>query len=82
MSRLSWTKRFYWRYLSKPASERSLFLHVLENPYPPFLKSDWEMANDSLGLSRCAPSRKAYRKFDTPVSMRSNQPRLVHLTCH
>lgn len=38
MSRLSWTKRFYWRYLSKPASERSLFLHVLENPVSSILE--------------------------------------------
>lgn len=32
MARLSWTQRLYWRYLSKPVSERDLFLHVLENP--------------------------------------------------
>lgn len=38
MSRLSWTKRFYWRYLSKPASERALFLHVLENPVASILE--------------------------------------------
>lgn len=38
MSRLSWTKRFYWRYLSKPASERSLFLHVLETPVSSILE--------------------------------------------
>jgi hypothetical protein len=31
MSRLSWTQRLYWRYLSKPATERPLFLHVLES---------------------------------------------------
>ena len=38
MSRLSWTKRFYWRYLSKPAGERALFLHVLENPVSSILE--------------------------------------------
>jgi hypothetical protein len=38
MSRLSWTKRFYWRYLSKPATERALFLHVLENPVSSILE--------------------------------------------
>ena len=32
MTRLSWLQRLYWRYLSKPANERDLFLHVLENP--------------------------------------------------
>ncbi|MCU0710480.1 MAG: hypothetical protein MUC43_00375 [Pirellula sp.] len=38
MSRLSWTKRFYWRYLAKPAGERALFLHVLENPVASILE--------------------------------------------
>ena len=32
MARLSWVQRLYWRYLSKPACERALFLHVLEKP--------------------------------------------------
>lgn len=32
MARLSWIRRLYWRYLSKPACERALFMHVLENP--------------------------------------------------
>ncbi len=32
MARLSWLQRLYWRHLSKPANERDLFIHVLENP--------------------------------------------------
>jgi hypothetical protein len=32
MAQLSWLKRLYWKHLSKPVSERALFLHVLENP--------------------------------------------------
>lgn len=38
MARLSWLQRLYWRYLSKPASERDLFLHVLENPIASILE--------------------------------------------
>jgi hypothetical protein len=38
MSRLSWTQRLYWRYFSKPASERALFLHVLQNPIASILE--------------------------------------------
>ena len=32
MAKLSWLQRLYWKHLSKPVSERALFLHVLENP--------------------------------------------------
>lgn len=32
MAQLSWFKRLYWKHLSKPASERALFLHVLDKP--------------------------------------------------
>jgi hypothetical protein len=32
MARLSWTQRLYWRYLSKPVSQRALFLHAIEKP--------------------------------------------------
>lgn len=32
MARLSWTQRLYWRYLSKPVSQRALFLHAIEHP--------------------------------------------------
>ena len=32
MPQLSWVQRLYWRYFSKPATERALFLHVIENP--------------------------------------------------
>ena len=32
MPRLSWLQRLYWRHISKPLSERALFLHVIENP--------------------------------------------------
>jgi len=32
MAELSWLKRLYWKHLSKPVSERGLFLHVLERP--------------------------------------------------
>lgn len=38
MSRLSWTQRLYWRYLSKPVTERPLFLHVLESPVSSILE--------------------------------------------
>lgn len=38
MARLSWLQRLYWRYLSKPASERDLFLHVLETPISSILE--------------------------------------------
>ena len=38
MTRLSWLQRLYWRYLSKPANERDLFLHVLENPISSILE--------------------------------------------
>jgi hypothetical protein len=38
MSRLSWTQRLYWRYFAKPASERALFLHVLQNPIASILE--------------------------------------------
>ena len=31
MARLSWVQRLYRRYLSKPATERALFLHVIDN---------------------------------------------------
>ena len=31
MPQLSWLQRLYWRYFSKPATERALFLHVIEN---------------------------------------------------
>ena len=32
MARLSWTQRLYWRYFSKPVSQRALFLHTIEHP--------------------------------------------------
>jgi hypothetical protein len=32
MARLSWTQRLYWRYFSKPVSQRALFLHAIEHP--------------------------------------------------
>lgn len=32
MAQLSWLKRLYWKHLSKPVSERPLFLHVLDKP--------------------------------------------------
>ena len=32
MPRLSWVQRLYWRYFSKPVSERALFLHLIEYP--------------------------------------------------
>lgn len=32
MAQLSWLNRLYWKHLSKPVSERPLFLHVLERP--------------------------------------------------
>ena len=38
MARLSWVQRLYWRYLSKPASERSLYLHAMENPLSSILE--------------------------------------------
>jgi hypothetical protein len=38
MARLSWIQRLYWRYLSKPACERTLFLYVLENPIASILE--------------------------------------------
>jgi hypothetical protein len=38
MARLSWIQRLYWRYLSKPACERALFLHVLEHPVASILE--------------------------------------------
>ncbi len=31
MARLSWVQRLYWRYLSKPVTERELIQHVLNN---------------------------------------------------
>ncbi len=38
MARLSWVQRLYWRYFSKPVSERGLFLHVIENPIASILE--------------------------------------------
>ena len=38
MPRLSWVQRLYWRYISKPVSERALFLHVCENPFASVLE--------------------------------------------
>jgi hypothetical protein len=38
MARLSWVQRLYWRYLSKPVSERALFLHVIDNPFASILE--------------------------------------------
>ncbi len=32
MARLSWVQRLYWRYFSKPVTDRDLILYVLENP--------------------------------------------------
>lgn len=32
MARVSWMQRLYWRYLSKPAAYRDLFLHAIESP--------------------------------------------------
>ncbi|MEQ1827204.1 MAG: hypothetical protein ABL921_14710 [Pirellula sp.] len=32
MARLSWTQRLYWRYFSKPVSQRGLYLHAIETP--------------------------------------------------
>ena len=31
MARLSWVQRLYWRYFSKPVTERALIQHVIEN---------------------------------------------------
>jgi hypothetical protein len=31
MARLSWTQRLYWRYFSKPVSDRGLFQYCIEN---------------------------------------------------
>lgn len=38
MARLSWTQRLYWRYLSKPVSQRELFLHAIETPISSILE--------------------------------------------
>jgi hypothetical protein len=38
MARLSWVQRLYWRYLSKPVSERALYLHVIEHPLASILE--------------------------------------------
>jgi hypothetical protein len=38
MARLSWTQRLYWRYLSKPASQRAIFLHVINHPVASILE--------------------------------------------
>jgi hypothetical protein len=38
MARLSWTQRLYWRYFSKPVSQRSLFLHAIETPVASILE--------------------------------------------
>ncbi len=38
MARLSWVQRLYWRYFSKPVSDRALFLHAIENPISSILE--------------------------------------------
>lgn len=38
MARLSWTQRLYWRYFSKPVSQRALFLHAIETPIASILE--------------------------------------------
>ena len=38
MAQLSWLERLYWKYLSKPVSQRALFLHVLDNPLTSILE--------------------------------------------
>ncbi len=38
MARLSWVQRLYWRYFSKPASDRALILHAIENPVASILE--------------------------------------------
>ena len=38
MAQLSWVQRLYWRYFSKPVGDRSLFLHVIENPLASLLE--------------------------------------------
>ena len=38
MAQLSWYERLYWKYLSKPVSQRALFLHVLDNPLTSILE--------------------------------------------
>ncbi|MCU0707052.1 MAG: hypothetical protein MUF23_02050 [Pirellula sp.] len=32
MARVSWVQRLYWRYLSKPAAYRDLFLYAIDHP--------------------------------------------------
>ena len=38
MARLSWIQRLYWRYFSKPVSQRELIQHVIENPLASLLE--------------------------------------------
>ena len=38
MAQLSWVQRLYWRYFSKPVTDRSLFLHVIEHPIASILE--------------------------------------------
>jgi len=38
MARLSWVQRLYWRYFSKPVSQRPLFLHAIETPIASILE--------------------------------------------
>lgn len=38
MAQLSWFKRLYWKHLSKPVSERALFLHILDKPLSSILE--------------------------------------------
>jgi hypothetical protein len=38
MTKLSWTQRLYWRYFSKPVTDRPVMLHLIKNPVSSILE--------------------------------------------
>jgi len=64
MARVSWMQRLYWRYLSKPAAFRDLYLHAIDHPVGSILEigmGSGQRIQAILGLCQLPPEVKHLR---------------------
>ena len=83
MARQNWFQKLYWKYLSKPITERALLLHVIENPPSSILEigmGSGERIQRLLNLIATASDGKPIRYTGVdPFESRSGQQALLTL---
>lgn len=90
MAQLSWLERLYWKYLSKPVSQRALVLHVLDNPLTSILEigmGSGQRIAQLLAINAKASETKPIRytaidPFESNPSANAGQPLLSLKAAH